>query len=163
MDDKLNENNTVLQASLINLSSLIQKILEESKKIQEKNITDFYSSNSITLKENSNKKKTKKNIEVNKKITDLKRNDFNKKLNTSPNKTFNDRNFVSNIHINTLSNIKGVMTNNNFKNYVGNVIEKSQSTQDEKNSKSNELSEYAEDINKIKEKKKKIITVIINL
>ena len=155
MDDKLNENNTVLQASLINLSSLIQKILEESKKIQEKNITDFYSSNSITLKENSNKKKTKKNIEVNKKITDLKRNDFNKKLNTSPNKTFNDRNFVSNIHINTLSNIKGVMTNNNFKNYVGNVIEKSQSTQDEKNSKSNELSEYAEDINKIKEKKKK--------
>ena len=155
MDDKLNENNTVLQASLINLSSLIQKILEESKKIQEKNITDFYSSNSITLKENSNKKKTKKNIEVNKKITDLKRNDFNKKLNTSPNKTLNDRNFVSNIHINTLANIKGVMTNNNFKNYVGNVIEKSQSTQDEKNSKSNELSEYTEDINKIKEKTKK--------
>ena len=60
MDNKLNENNTVLQASLINLSSLIQKILEESKKIQEKNITDFYSSNSITLKENSNKKKNKK-------------------------------------------------------------------------------------------------------
>ena len=43
LDDKLNDNNIVLQASLVNLSSLIQKILEENKKNQ----SDFYSTNNI--------------------------------------------------------------------------------------------------------------------
>ena len=37
-EDKLNINNTVLNASLINLSGLIQKILEENKKITKKTI-----------------------------------------------------------------------------------------------------------------------------
>ena len=157
LDDKLNENNIVLQASLVNLSSLIQKILEENKKNQERDLSDFYSSNNIILKESSSETtKKSKNIEVNKKLIDLKKSK-NRQLNTSPNKSVNERNFVSNIHINTLANIKGLMTNNNFHNYVGNAIEKSQSsaTQDEKNSKSIEQSEYIEDSNKIKNKNKK--------
>ena len=155
LDDKLNDNNIVLQASLVNLSSLIQKILEENKKNQERDLSDFYSTNNIILKESSSEATQKsKNIEVNKKIIDLKKNN-NRQLKTSPNKTVNERNFVSNININTLANIKGLMTNNNFHNYVGNAIEKSQSsaTQDEKNSKSIEQSEYIEDSNKIKNKK----------
>ena len=159
LDDKLNENNIVLQASLVNLSSLIQKILEENKKNQERDLSDFYSSNNIILKESSNETtKKSKNIEVNKKIIDLKKSK-NRQLNTSPNKTINERNFVSNIHINTLANIKGLMTNNNFHNYVGNAIEKSQlsATQDEKISKSIEQNEYIEDSNKIKNKNKKNI------
>ena len=151
LDDKLNDNNTIFQASLINLSSLIQKILEENKKNLEKNMSDFSSSNSIILKDYSIQNKTNKNKEANKKIIDLKKNyaDRNNK-NATPNKTITDRN----IHINTLATIKGLMTNNNFHNYVGNAIEKSSSTQDEKNSKSIDQSEFIEDTNKIKEKKK---------
>ena len=157
LDDKLNENNIVLQASLINLSSLIQKILEENKKNQERDLKDFYSNNNLILKESSKEMtKKSKNIEVNKKIIDLKKSN-NRQLNTSPNKNVNERNFISNIHINTLANIKGLMTSNNFHNYVGNTVEKSQSsaTQDEKYSKSIEQSEYIEDSNKIKNKNKK--------
>ena len=155
LDDKLNENNTIFQASLINLSSLIQKILEENKKNQEKNMSDFSSSNSIILKDYSIQNKTNKNKEANKKIIDLKKNYSDRQKNATPNKSISDRNFVSNIHINTLANIKGLMTNNNFHNYVGNAIEKSSSTQDEKNSKSIiDQSELIEDSNKIKEKKK---------
>ena len=164
LDDKLNENNIVLQASLVNLSSLIQKILEENKKNQEKDLSDFYSSNNIILKDNSSETtKKSKNIEVNKKIIDLKKSN-NIQLNKSPNKSLNERNFVSNIHINTLANIKGLMTNNNFHNYVGSAIEKSQSsvTQDEKYSKSIEQSEYIEDSNKIKNKNNKNINNIAN-
>ena len=151
LDDKLNDNNTIFQASLINLSSLIQKILEENKKNLEKNMSDFSSSNSIILKDYSIQNKTNKNKEANKKIIDLKKNyaDRNNK-NATPNKTITDRN----IHISTLATIKGLMTNNNFHNYVGNAIEKSSSTQDEKNSKSIDQSEFIEDTNKIKEKKK---------
>ena len=151
LDDKLNDNNTIFQASLINLSSLIQKILEENKKNLEKNMSDFSSSNSIILKDYSIQNKTNKNKEANKKIIDLKKNyaDRNNK-NATPNKTITDRN----IHINTLATIKGLMTNNNFNNYIGNAIEKSSSTQDEKNSKSIDQSEFIEDTNKIKEKKK---------
>lgn len=159
LDDKSNENNIVLQASLVNLSSLIQKILDENKRNQERDLSDFYSSNNIILKESSSElTKKSKNIEVNKKINDLQKSN-NRQLNTSPNKSVNERNFVSNIHINTLANIKGLMTNNNFHNYVGNAVEKTQSsvTQDEKNSKSNEQSEYIEDSNKIKNKKTKNI------
>ena len=155
LDDKLNENNTIFQASLINLSNLIQKILEENKKNQEKNMSDFSSSNSIILKDYSIQNKTNKNKEANKKIVDLKRNYSDRLKNATPNKTITDRNFASNIHINTLATIKGLMTNNNFHNYVGNAIEKSSSTQDEKNSKSIiDQSELIEDTNKIKEKKK---------
>ena len=151
LDDKLNDNNTIFQASLINLSSLIQKILEENKKNLEKNMSDFSSSSSMILKDYSIQNKTNKNKEANKKIIDLKKNyaDRNNK-NATPNKTITDRN----IHINTLATIKGLMTNNNFHNYVGNAIEKSSSTQDEKNSKSIDQSEFIEDTNKIKEKKK---------
>ena len=74
LDDKLNDNNIVLQASLVNLSSLIQKILEENKKNQERDLSDFYSTNNIILKESSSEATQKsKNIEVNKKIIDLKK------------------------------------------------------------------------------------------
>ena len=60
----------------------------------------------------------------------------------------------SNVHLNTLSNLKGLITNNNSDNEIGNPIEKSQwnGNQDEKNNKSNELIEFIEDKNKSKKK-----------
>ena len=148
----------MLNASLINLSSLIQKILDESKRTKENENNDIYSSNSIILNENQNQSDTKnKNIEVNKININIKRNNSNIQLNTSSNQSNNDNNFYSNIHINTLSNIKGLMTNNNYENYIVNAIEKSQSSgnQDDKNSKSYEQSEFIEDKTKNKKKNNK--------
>ena len=151
----------MLNASLINLSSLIQKILDESKRTKENENNDIYSSNSIILNENQNQSDTKnKNIEVNKININIKRNNSNIQLNTSSNQSNNDNNFYSNIHINTLSNIKGLMTNNNYENYIVNAIEKSQSSgnQDDKNSKNSksyEQSEFIEDKTKNKKKNNK--------
>ena len=152
LDDKLatnntnNTNNTILNASLVNLSDLIQKILEENKKIQESDINNLNSSHDIILSHNSYNSNIK-NIEVNKKnnIINLKKNG-NRNLSTSPHK-----NIYSNINLNTLANIK---TNSNYKNFIGNVTEKSQWSpgQEEKISRSHEQSEYIENKNKIKSK-----------
>ena len=60
-------NNTILNASLINLSGIIQKILDENKKTQENETNDFCTSNVYNLTENSNQNGSKnRNIEVNK-------------------------------------------------------------------------------------------------
>ena len=60
----------------------------------------------------------------------------------------------SNVHLNTLSNLKGLITNNNSDNEIGKALEKSQwnGNQDDKNNKSNELIEFIEDKNKSKQK-----------
>ena len=156
IDDKININNTLLNASLINLSSLIQKILDESKRSQENDSNEIYSTNSIILNENVNTTKNK-NIEVKKKsINNMehldKTNGTNQILGASPNKQINDRNIYSNLRINTLSNI-----NNNYQNYMDNAIEKSHwsVTQEDKHNRSNDVCEYIEEKNKIKPKIKK--------
>lgn len=157
-EDKLNINNTVLNASLINLSGLIQKILEESKKNnQENDSNENNSSNGNLLNDISNQNNTKnKNIEVNKININMKRNSANV-IDTSPNKSFNNKTFISNAPINTIPSIKGLMEKNNFQNYIGKGLEKSNwiTTQEEKNSKSNDQSEYFDDKHKIKHKSKK--------
>ena len=165
----MNENNTVLQASLINLSSLIQKILDQNRtnieKNKEKNSTDNINSSIPNLKEkipnlkeNSNPfNKINKGIEVNKKIISLKKNVSNNRLNMSPGHTVNERNYVSSSHVNTLANIQNSMTNINFQNYLGNVTEKSNFsqysvTQDQRSNKSNAQIEYIKDLSRNKDK-----------
>ena len=172
-EEKLNfNNNNILNSSLINLSSLIQKILIENKKNKENEIDDFNSSNSIIFNnenqnninnnniinnninnnfnnniQNSNSEK-RKNIEVNKKNIDLKGNLINQTLNNSPNKA-NDNNTNSNINLNTMSNIKNI----NFRNYEKNKW----INQEEKSNNINAQSMYLDekiDKNKIKTRNK---------
>lgn len=157
-EDKLNINNTVLNASLINLSGLIQKILEENKKNnQENDSNENNSSNGNLLNDISSQNNTKnKNIEVNKININMKKNSSNI-IDASPNKSFNNKTFISNAPINTIPSIKGLMEKNNYQNYIGKGLEKSpwNSPHEEKNSKSNDQSEYIDDKHKIKHKSKK--------
>ena len=175
VDEKNSINNTVLNASLINLGGLIQKILEENRKLQENDLNEFNSnnnSNNLVLTEvpsqnqSQNINVTKnKNIEVNKKVNkkksidNLKKNNSNRILGSSPNKNKINRNFYSNFNINPLSNMKGFMTSSNTtindfirkeggpENSQGNV------TQDEKNIKNFDHSEFLEYKARIKMKK----------
>jgi hypothetical protein len=146
-------NNTILNASLINLSGIIQKILDENKKTQENETNDFCTSNVYNLTENSNQNGSKnRNIEVNKLNTNVKRDGSNRAINTSPNKSIINKTHYSSTPINAI-------TKNSYQNYIGNGFEKSQwsANQDEKNSKSNEQSDNEEKIKiKYRNPKRKI-------
>ena len=83
----------------------------------------------------------------------MKKNISNKPLNTSLGKSVNERNYISNSHMNTLDNINNTMKSNNFQNYLGNIIEKTKYSkfsiyQEEKNNKSNVQLEYIKDLNR---------------
>ena len=155
-----------MNASLINLTSLIQKLLEENKKNnQENDLSNASSSNNLLLNSEINNIQNSKNkgIEVNKKntnttsntnysnntnnannnTTSLKKNITNQILNNSPNKN-NNSTFYSNINMNTMSNLKGL-----------NLATKWNKEQDENNNNSNEHSEVIENKNKPKKKNKK--------
>ena len=155
-----------MNASLINLTSLIQKLLEENKKNnQENDLSNASSSNNLLLNSDINNIQNSKNkgIEVNKKNTNttsntnyssstnnannnttaLKKNITNQILNNSPNKN-NNSTFYSNINMNTMSNLKGL-----------NLTKKWNKKQDENNNNSNEHSEVIENKNKPKNKNKK--------
>ena len=155
-----------MNASLINLTSLIQKLLEENKKNnQENDLSNASSSNNLLLNSEINNIQNSKNkgIEVNKKntnttsntnysnntnnannnTTSLKKNITNQILNNSPNKN-NNSTFYSNINMNTMSNLKGL-----------NLATKWNKEQDENNNNSNEHSEVIENKNKPKNKNKK--------
>ena len=155
-----------MNASLINLTSLIQKLLEENKKnSQENDLSNASSSNNLLLNSEINNAQNSKNkgIEVNKKntnttsntnnsnntnntnnnITALKKNITNQILNNSITKN-NNSTFYSNINMNTMSNLKGL-----------NLATKWNKEQDENNNNSNEHSEVIENKNKPKNKNKK--------
>jgi hypothetical protein len=155
-----------LNASLINLTSLIQKLLEENKKNnQENDLSNASSSNNLLLNSDINNIQNSKNkgIEVNKKNTNttsntnyssstnnannnttaLKKNITNQILNNSITKN-NNSTFYSNINMNTMSNLKGL-----------NLATKWNKEQDENNNNSNEHSEVIENKNKPKNKNKK--------
>ena len=146
-----------MNASLINLTSLIQKLLEEK--------SNASSSNNLLLNSDINNIQNSKNkgIEVNKKNTNttsntnyssstnnannnttaLKKNITNQILNNSITKN-NNSTFYSNINMNTMSNLKGL-----------NLATKWNKEQDENNNNSNEHSEVIENKNKPKNKNKK--------
>ena len=154
-----------MNASLINLSNLIQKILEENKKnSQENDLSNASSSNNLLLNSEINNTQNSKNkgIEVNKKNTNttsntnnsnntnitnnnntttLKKNITNQIINNSPTKS--NSNYYSNINMNTMSNLKGL-----------NLATKWNREQDEKNNNSNEHSVVIENKNKTKKKNK---------
>mgnify|MGYP006873049829 CR=1 FL=1 len=156
-----------MSASLINLSNLIQKILEENKKnSQENDLSNASSSNNILLNSEINNTQNSKNkgIEVKKKNTNttsitnnsnntnntnnnnttvLKKNMANQILNNSPIKNSNST--YSNINMNTMSNLKGL-----------NLATKWNREQDEKNNNSIDQSEVNENKNKTTKKNKKI-------
>ena len=155
-----------MNASLINLTSLIQKLLEENKKNnQENDLSNASSSNNLLLNSDINNIQNSKNkgIEVNKKNTNttsntnyssstnnannnttaLKKNITNQILNNSITKN-NNSTFYSNINMNTMSNLKGL-----------NLATKWNKEQDENNNNSNEHSEVIENKNKPKKKNKK--------
>ena len=155
-----------MNASLINLTSLIQKLLEENKKNnQENDLSNASSSNNLLLNSEINNIQNSKNkgIEVNKKNTNttsntnyssstnnannnttaLKKNITNQILNNSITKN-NNSTFYSNINMNTMSNLKGL-----------NLATKWNKEQDENNNNSNEHSEVIENKNKPKKKNKK--------
>ena len=155
-----------MNASLINLTSLIQKLLEENKKnSQENDLSNASSSNNLLLNSDINNIQNSKNkgIEVNKKNTNttsntnyssstnnannnttaLKKNITNQILNNSITKN-NNSTFYSNINMNTMSNLKGL-----------NLATKWNKEQDENNNNSNEHSEVIENKNKPKNKNKK--------
>ena len=155
-----------MNASLINLASLIQKLLEENKKNnQENDLSNASSSNNLLLNSEINNAQNSKNkgIEVNKKNTNttsntnyssntnnannnttaLKKNITNQILNNSITKN-NNSTFYSNINMNTMSNLKGL-----------NLATKWNKEQDENNNNSNEHSEVIENKNKPKNKNKK--------
>ena len=155
-----------MNASLINLTSLIQKLLEENKKNnQENDLSNASSSNNLLLNSDINNIQNSKNkgIEVNKKNTNttsntnyssstnnannnttaLKKNITNQILNNSITKNNNSA-FYSNINMNTMSNLKGL-----------NLATKWNKEQDENNNNSNEHSEVIENKNKPKNKNKK--------
>ena len=155
-----------MNASLINLTSLIQKLLEENKKNnQENDLSNASSSNNLLLNSEINNIQNSKNkgIEVNKKntnttsntnysnntnnannnTTSLKKNITNQILNNSITKN-NNSTFYSNINMNTMSNLKGL-----------NLATKWNKEQDENNNNSNEHSEVIENKNKPKNKNKK--------
>ena len=156
-----------MNASLINLTSLIQKLLEENKKNnQENDLSNASSSNNLLLNSEINNAQNSKNkgIEVNKKntnstsntnnsnntnntnnnITALKKNITNQILNNSSIKN-NSTTIHSNINMNTMSNLKGL-----------NLSTKLNKEQDENNINSNEHSEVFENKNKSKKKNKKV-------
>ena len=156
-----------MNASLINLTSLIQKLLEENKKnSQENDLSNASSSNNLLLNSDINNIQNSKNkgIEVNKKNTNttsntnyssstnnannnttaLKKNITNQILNNSITKN-NNSTFYSNINMNTMSNLKGL-----------NLATKWNKEQDENNNNSNEHSEVIENKNKPKKKNKKM-------
>jgi len=156
-----------LNASLINLSNLIQKVLEENRKnSQENDLSNASSSNNLLLNSEINNTQNSKNkgIEVNKKntnttsntnnsyntnntnnnnMTSLKKNITNQILSNSPIKS--NSTYYSNINMNTMSNLKGL-----------NLAIKWNKDQDEKNNNSNEQSEIIENKNKTKKKNKKV-------
>jgi len=112
-----------LNISLINLTCLIQKLLEENKKNnQETDLSNISSSNNIILNTDGGNPQNLKNkgIEVNKKnvntpnninktnnMTSLRKNITNQILNNSPIKN-NYSSFYSNIQMSTMSNLKGL-------------------------------------------------------
>ena len=153
-----------MNASLINLTSLIQKLLEENKKNnQENDLSNASSSNNLLLNSEINNTQNSKNkgIEVNKKNTNttsntnysnntnntnntttLKKNVTNQIINNSPIKN-NNSPLYSNINMNTMSNLKGL-----------NLATKCNREQDENNNISNEHSVVLENKNKTKKKNK---------
>ena len=111
-----------MNVSLVNLTCLIQKLLEENKKnSQDTDLSNLSSSNNIFINADSNSQTSKnKSIEVNKKIVNsakcinttsnlasLRKNITNQILNNSPINN-NYSTFYSNIHMSTMSNLKGL-------------------------------------------------------
>ena len=148
-----------MNISLINLTCLIQKLLEENKKNnQETDLSNISSSNNIFFNTDSGNPQNLKNkgIEVNKKnvntpinmnkknnMTSLRKNITNQILNNSPIKN-NYSSFYSNIQMNTMSNLKGLSFSNKWN-----------KEHDDKNNNSNH-SVVVENKSSTKKKKKKV-------
>ena len=148
-----------MNVSLINLTCLIQKLLEENKKNnQDNDLSNLSSSNNIFINADSNSQTSKnKSIEVNKKIVNsskcinttsnlasLRKNITNQILNNSPINN-NYSTFYSNIHMSTMSNLKGLSFSSKWN-----------KEPDERNNKSNH-SVVIENKSSSKKKKKKVI------
>ena len=148
-----------MNVSLINLTCLIQKLLEENKKNnQDNDLSNLSSSNNIFINSDSNSQTSKnKSIEVNKKIVNsakcinttsnlasLRKNITNQILNNSPINN-NYSTFYSNIHMSTMSNLKGLSFSSKWN-----------KEPDERNNKSNH-SVVIENKSSSKKKKKKVI------
>ena len=147
-----------MNISLINLTCLIQKLLEENKKnSQDNDLSNLSSSNNIILNTDTNSQNLKnKGIEVNKKnvntpnitnktsnMTSLRKNITNQILNNSPINN-NYSTFYSNIHMSTMSNLKGLSFSNKWN-----------KEQEERNNNINH-SVVIENKNSTKKKKKKV-------
>ena len=147
-----------MNISLINLTCLIQKLLEENKKNnQDNDLSNISSSNNIILNTDTNSQNLKnKGIEVNKKnvntpnitnktsnMTSLRKNITNQILNNSPINN-NYSTFYSNIHMSTMSNLKGLSFSNKWN-----------KEQEERNNNINH-SVVIENKNSTKKKKKKV-------
>ena len=147
-----------MNISLINLTCLIQKLLEENKKnSQDNDLSNISSSNNIILNTDTNSQNLKnKGIEVNKKnvntpnitnktnnMTSLRKNITNQILNNSPINN-NYSTFYSNIHMSTMSNLKGLSFSNKWN-----------KEQEERNNNINH-SVVIENKNSTKKKKKKV-------
>ena len=147
-----------MNISLINLTCLIQKLLEENKKNnQDNDLSNLSSSNNIILNTDTNSQNLKnKGIEVNKKnvntqnntnktnnMTSLRKNITNQILNNSPINN-NYSTFYSNIHMSTMSNLKGLSFSNKWN-----------KEQEERNNNINH-SVVIENKNSTKKKKKKV-------
>ena len=147
-----------MNISLINLTCLIQKLLEENKKnSQDNDLSNISSNNNIVLNTDSNSQNLKnKGIEVNKKnvntpnitnktsnMTSLRKNITNQILNNSPINN-NYSTFYSNIHMSTMSNLKGLSFSNKWN-----------KEQEERNNNINH-SVVIENKNSTKKKKKKV-------
>ena len=159
-----------MNISLINLTCLIQKLLEENKKNnQDNDLSNISSSNNIILNTDTNSQNLKnKGIEVNKKnvntpnitnktsnMTSLRKNITNQILNNSPINN-NYSTFYSNIHMSTMSNLKGLSfsnkwnkeqeeRNNNINHSV--VIENKNSTKKKKKKVNNNRNVYNKSLN----------------
>ena len=147
-----------MNISLINLTCLIQKLLEENKKNnQDNDLSNISSNNNIVLNTDSNSQNLKnKGIEVKKKnaniqnitnktanVTSLRKNITNQILNSSPINN-NYSTFYSNIHMSTMSNLKGLSFSSKWN-----------KDHDERNNNSNH-SVVIENKNSSKKKKKKV-------
>ena len=159
-----------MNISLINLTCLIQKLLEENKKNnQDNDLSNISSSNNIILNTDTNCQNLKnKGIEVNKKnvntpnntnktsnMTSLRKNITNQILNNSPISN-NYSTFYSNFHMSTMSNLKGLSfsskwnkeheeRNNNSNHSV--VIENKNSTKKKKKKVNNNRNVYNKSLN----------------
>ena len=147
-----------MNVSLVNLTCLIQKLLEENKKNnQDNDLSNISSSNNIIINADNNSQNLKnKNIEVNKKIVNsakcinttsnlasLRKNITNQILNNSPINN-NYSTFYSNIHMSTMSNLKGLSFSSKWN-----------KEQDERNNNSNH-SVVIDNKSSSKKKKKKV-------